>query len=183
MVVNITASKSFSQTKMRKDQSATPNCCHRGSADAVAVLAGYATCVRFISSFGEGTKSCSPNILRADPGPAGRRVDQTACKPGSVPRKSWDFRMDDHSSWTPVARRLARPTRMTARKTRPPVNDFRRSCRRPAIPIWSCSRWGLPCRPRCRGRGALLPHPFTLAARSALRRSLGLAVCSLWHFP
>jgi len=33
---------------------------------------------------------------------------------------------------------------------------------RPAVPTWSCSGWGLPCRPRCRGRGALLPHPFTL---------------------
>jgi hypothetical protein len=35
----------------------------------------------------------------------------------------------------------------------------------PAAPIRPCSRWGLPCRPRCRGRGALLPHPFTLARR------------------
>ena len=37
-------------------------------------------------------------------------------------------------------------------------------------PIRFCSRWGLPCRPRCRVRGALLPHPFTLtlqAGRSA----------------
>jgi len=34
----------------------------------------------------------------------------------------------------------------------------------PAIPIRSCSRWGLPCHPRCRRRGALLPHPFTLTA-------------------
>jgi len=33
-----------------------------------------------------------------------------------------------------------------------------------AIPTWSCSRWGLPCRRRCRRRGALLPHHFTLAA-------------------
>ena len=33
----------------------------------------------------------------------------------------------------------------------------------PAAPTWSCSGWGLPCRPRCRERGALLPHPFTLA--------------------
>lgn len=40
----------------------------------------------------------------------------------------------------------------------------------PATPIRPCSRWGLPCRPRCRGRGALLPHPFTLACR---RRSVG----------
>src|SRR5271165_6963343 len=29
-------------------------------------------------------------------------------------------------------------------------------------PIRSCSRRGLPCRRRCRPRGALLPHPFTL---------------------
>ncbi len=35
-----------------------------------------------------------------------------------------------------------------------------------AVPIWSCSRWGLPCRPRYRGRGALLPHPFTLTYRA-----------------
>ena len=40
---------------------------------------------------------------------------------------------------------------------------------RPAVPTWSCSRWGLPCRPRRRGRGALLPHPFTLACLRPLR--------------
>jgi hypothetical protein len=33
---------------------------------------------------------------------------------------------------------------------------------RRAAPIWSCSRWGLPCRFRCRSRGGLLPHRFTL---------------------
>ena len=32
-----------------------------------------------------------------------------------------------------------------------------------AVPIWSCSRWGLPCHSRCRERGALLPHHFNLA--------------------
>ncbi|CAP57124.1 conserved protein [Gluconacetobacter diazotrophicus PA1 5] len=31
-----------------------------------------------------------------------------------------------------------------------------------AVPIRSCSRWGLPCRLRYRTRGALLPHRFTL---------------------
>lgn len=31
-----------------------------------------------------------------------------------------------------------------------------------AIPIWSCTGWGLPCRRRYRSRGALLPHRFTL---------------------
>ena len=51
----------------------------------------------------------------------------------------------------------------------------RHRCRRTA-PTWSCSWWGLPCRFRCRSRGALLPHPFTLTP-------LNGAVCSLWHFP
>ena len=79
-----------------------------------------------------------------------------ACKPGSVPAIAGD----GHSSGTPVTGRLARPTRMTMRKRIRP--HARR--RGPAIPIWSCSRWGLPCRRRYRKRGALLPHHFTLAA-------------------
>jgi hypothetical protein len=37
----------------------------------------------------------------------------------------------------------------------PPRGDGR-------LPIGSCSRWGLPCRPSHLGRGALLPHRFTL---------------------
>src|SRR5690625_5606776 len=39
---------------------------------------------------------------------------------------------------------------------------MRRGPRR-GIPIWPCFRWGLPCRGCCQPRGALLPHPFTLA--------------------
>src|SRR5262249_55917700 len=31
--------------------------------------------------------------------------------------------------------------------------------------IWSCCRWGLPCRGCHHPRGALLPHHFTLALR------------------
>ena len=111
------------------------------------------------------------------PGGDGRRGRQTACKPGSVqdpPRRPGPpiGSLDDHSSGTSVAGRLARPTRAATRTRRlEPVARFR------AAPIRSCSRWGLPCHPRCRGRGALLPHPFTLA------RPAGRAVCSLWHFP
>jgi hypothetical protein len=55
-----------------------------------------------------------------------------------------------------------------------------RALARPVVPIRSCSRWGLPCRRRCRRRGALLPHPFTLAL---LRQRLRKAVCFLWHCP
>ena len=65
---------------------------------------------------------------------------------------------DDHSSGTSVAGRLARPTRTATRK------------RASAVPIWSCSRWGLPCRLRRRKRGALLPHRFTLAWPCGPRR-------------
>src|SRR5476649_1400099 len=83
----------------------------------------------------------------------GKNAGQTACKPGSVPAREgdgwpflWDVRYrtpratdpgDDAETPLPVARRAA--------------------------PIWSCSRWGLPCRFRCRSRGGLLPHRFTLA--------------------
>jgi hypothetical protein len=49
----------------------------------------------------------------------------------------------------------------------------------PATPIRSCSRWGLPCRPCCQGRGALLPHRFTRAGWPCGEP----AVCFLWHFP
>ena len=97
---------------------------------------------------------------------------QTACKPGSVPALQAG---DDHSSGTPVAGRLARPTRTAARK-RPP-----RRLGGPAIPTWSCSRWGLPCRRRCRRRGALLPHHFTLAAAGP--KAAGSAVCFCGTFP
>src|SRR3954468_155035 len=54
-----------------------------------------------------------------------------------------------------------------------------------AAPIRSCSRWGLPCRPCCQGRGALLPHRFALARGTKLLARIGLAraVCFLWHCP
>ncbi len=55
-------------------------------------------------------------------------------------------------------------------ETRLPAN-------RRAAPIWSCSRWGLPCHLRYRRRGALLPHPFTLAAgRSPVGGLLSVAL-------
>ena len=86
---------------------------------------------------------------------------------------------DDHSSGAAVAGRLERSTRATARK-----RVGRRvgpAAARPVAPIRSYSRWGLPCRRRCRLRGALLPHPFTLTRTGD--RSLRRAVCFLWRFP
>ncbi len=86
---------------------------------------------------------------------------------------------DGHSSRTPVARRLQQPTRTagSGHRSRGPLRFPRAGPR--AVPIRSCSRWGLPCRRRCRRRGALLPHRFTLAAANATPA----AVCSLWHCP
>ena len=76
--------------------------------------------------------------------------------------------VDDHSSGTRLAARLTRPTRAARRKNPCAGAERTNPPRSPAAPIRSCSRWGLPCRLRCRSRGALLPHPFTLACR--LRR-------------
>lgn len=64
-------------------------------------------------------------------------------------------RFDDHSSRAPVARRslAANPDLLGPKQ---PCDCSR------AVPIWHCSRWGLPCRPCCQVRGGLLPHRFTL---------------------
>src|SRR5262249_59984707 len=77
---------------------------------------------------------------------------------GPVPRPHGG-RGDGHSSRAPVARHLLRPTRAAHLETR--LAD----CGRRAAPIRSCSRWGLPCQPCYQDRGALLPHPFTLAPK------------------
>jgi hypothetical protein len=45
-----------------------------------------------------------------------------------------------------------------------------------SLPIWSCSVWGLPCRPHYCGRGGLLPHPFTLTTHR-LRGEWRFALC------
>src|SRR5262249_9534972 len=61
-------------------------------------------------------------------------------------------RGDDHSSSSAIADGIERPTR------RPSDGPSR-------LPIWSCSVRGFACRPSCHGRGALLPHLFTLTLR------------------
>ena len=72
-----------------------------------------------------------------------------ACKPGSV--------LCFHKAMAiPLGRSLPNASRDPPGRW--PGN---RPC---TAPIWSCSRWGLPCRVRCRTRGALLPHRFTLAS-------------------
>jgi len=85
---------------------------------------------------------------------------QTACKPGSVQTLR-------PGTTIPLGRALLRasrdqPGRRDGNVPASSAWDFAPH-RPPAAPIRSCSRWGLPCRPRYRGRGALLPHRFTLA--------------------
>ena len=72
----------------------------------------------------------------------------------------------------PLGRRLRDASRDLPGRPIADTIRLRRLRAKRAVPIRSCSRRGLPCRPRCRERGALLPHPFTLA-RLALRASAG----------
>ena len=73
---------------------------------------------------------------------------------------------DGHSSGARIAPCLEQPTRAAARI----ALDAEVAPSTRAAPIRSCSRWGLPCRLRCRTRGALLPHRFTLAFAVRPRR-------------
>ena len=100
---------------------------------------------------------------RVEKSPSGDRKE-SAVKPGSV--------VDSHSSGIRVAAQLKRPTR------RPVCGPHTAAKGAACLPIWSCSRWGLPCRRCCHPRGALLPHHFTLtgAACAVLRRYLSVAL-------
>ena len=61
----------------------------------------------------------------------------------------------DHLSRITVTSNLQHPTRSP---DGPPVHD----------PIWTCSRWGLPCQVCHQPRGELLPPRFTLACAEAI---------------
>jgi hypothetical protein len=111
-----------------------------------------------------------PGVLRRTPH---SYRHQPACKPGSVgPRPLARARRDGHSSGTTLARCLEQPTRIASLTPLPRALSLSRTTR-VAIPIRSCSRWGLPCRFRCRTRGALLPHLFTLAPLRSFRSFAG----------
>ena len=64
----------------------------------------------------------------------------------------------------PVSRVLSRIIIHLDRESPPGLEQPTRKRRgqRHGFPIWSCSGWGLPCHPCYQGRGALLPHHFTL---------------------
>ena len=93
---------------------------------------------------------------------ARRKVAEPADKPGSV--------MDSHSSRPCIAAGLQQPTR-------------RRRGSRHRLPIWSCSRWGLPYRLVAqlvvRSYRTVSPLPVPRTPKNAGPS----AVCSLLHFP
>ena len=101
---------------------------------------------------------------------APEKICQLACKPGSV----WRF---PSATAIHLGRGLLRASSNQPGRRR--GSRWHRVAPRRAAPIRSCSRWGLPCRLRCRTRGALLPHLFTLAFAGRPAP----AVCFLWHFP
>src|SRR5690606_34213394 len=86
-----------------------------------------------------------------------KKVAEPADKPGSV--------LDSHSSGRSVTATLEQPTRT------------RRGPRR-GVPIWPCSRWGLPCRPvtRLAVRSYRTISPLPRASRDAVRRYLSVAL-------
>jgi len=51
------------------------------------------------------------------------------------------------------------------------------------IPIWSCSRWGLPCHFCCQKRGAPLPHHFTLTSEKSEGGIFSVALAVDSHRP
>jgi len=93
-----------------------------------------------------------------------RPVSRVLCRPPKRTRRS--FLWTDHC-WTVLA------TYPDASGQRRPCPDGR------GVPIRSCSRRGLPCRPGRPVRGGLLPHPFTLALRSPRAKQGGLLSVAL----
>ena len=101
---------------------------------------------------------------------------QPACKPGSV----WHARLRRYVTAIPLGRRLPRASsNQPGRRAgnRPAALSLARRPR--AVPIRSCSRWGLPCRPvagrAVRSYRTVSPLPPALAD--------GRGGLFLWHFP
>lgn len=92
-----------------------------------------------------------------------------------ISRVLFSSKSRDHLSRIAVTSNLEHPTRSP---DGPPDYD----------PIWTCSRWGLPCQVCHQPRGELLPPRFTLACAEAIGGlfSVALSVGSrrpdvIWH--
>jgi len=102
----------------------------------------------------EVTAAPAGMAVRSDRHAGHRWTRQRICKPGSVLPANGDGRpfLYDGACAPPPA---TNPDSGWKHTLKPKLR---------AVPIRSCSRWGLPCRFRYRSRGALLPHPFTMAS-------------------
>ena len=109
--------------------------------------------------------------------PSPLEQDQPACKPGSV----WHGSKLPHVTAIHLGRRLPGPSSNLPGRPDPDTGPGHHRLRADAraVPIRFCSRWGLPCRFRCRKRGALLPHRFTLTSSLAGRGGLFSVALSL----
>ena len=106
---------------------------------------------------GSGPKVCSRKLWGLSCACAGKPAAEPAGKPGSV--------VDSHSSRRNVTVTLKQPTR--------------RHCGpQHSLPIWSCSRWGLPCRSVA---GLAVRSYRTISPLPASRRTAGGIF--LLHFP
>ena len=81
---------------------------------------------------------------------------------------------DGHSSRTPVARRLERPTRKSGNGPDRFVTRVRKRTSR-LLPVWPCTRWGLPSQvghPTCWCALTAPFHPYRTRRKRRARRSI-----------
>jgi hypothetical protein len=93
-------------------------------------------------------------------------------KPSSVPLGPRDPRGGDHLSTPTISRRLQRPNPKDSDEQ--PLDVARTSC----LPMWSCSRWGLPRPADHPAAGELLPHHFNLTGKYRRYVSVALSLGS-----
>ena len=93
-------------------------------------------------------------------------------KPSSVSHGPRDPRGGDHLSRPTISRRLQRPNPKDSDEQ--PLDVARTSC----LPMWSCSRWGLPRPADHPTAGELLPHHFNLTGKCRRYVSVALSLGS-----
>jgi len=114
-----------------------------------------------------GCRACPDRGRYAGPPSGGRgraagAVSQRAGKPNSVPLAAPPASRSGHERWLGATIIPLGASSLT------PSSDLPGGIGRATLerlPIWSCSVRGLACHSRCRERGALLPHLFTLTRR------------------